>query len=200
MQALPESELREHMQSYLTSELNRGIPKILQFQVGRKAPPDDEPDIVNLIDQTAQAMCETNRYAAERLALADSMAKRAVEQLRAAEERVSKADAARVEAEAAFTQLCEQHQREYAAKLESLEWFKKEAFDRVARAENRICKAETRAIAAEQRVQRVELSFKRIEDAVKTKLLAAARELTSEIADRPAAKLKTTGSPVSATP
>ena len=184
---LPESELREHMQSYLTPELSDGVANILPFKADRNLSSDDECEIGNLIDQAAEAICETNRYATERLALADSMVKRAVEQLRAAEERIAKADAARVKAENAFTELCRKTEREYGAKLEALERIKKDALGRVARAENRISEAETRTIAAEQRVQSVELTFKRIEDAVKKKLLGPARQSMSETADRPAA-------------
>jgi hypothetical protein len=173
MHALRESELREHMESYVTTELNRTVTNILEFKVDRNLSADEGSNILDLIEQTSEAISDVNRHAAERLALADSLAKRAVEQLRAAEQRVQKAEAERVAAEAAFSELCQRTENEYAVKLEQLEALRNDALARVARSESRICEAEARVVAAERRAKSLESTFKRIEEAVRNKLFGS---------------------------
>ena len=185
MPALHESELREYMQSYRTPDLDRALTNIFEFKIDRKPSSDEECNVLCLIEEAAETISESTRYAAERLALADSLAKRAVEQLTAAEQRVTKAEAARIEAEAAFNELCRRTEEEYTTKFAELESLKNDAFARVARAENRIQEVEVRAMRAEARVQAVELTFKKIGDAVKNKLLAQARHSSGEISGKP---------------
>jgi chromosome segregation ATPase len=176
MAALRDSELREHMQSYLGQNFGEAAGNIIEFRTYPESPTDDSCSILQLIDDAAETIAQTNRYAAERLSHADSLAKRAVEQLQAAEKRVAVAEAARAEAEASFTELCERTDREYKIKLEELQTVKDDALARVARAETRMDDAEKRATAAEKRIQAVELTFKRIEVAVTKKLLTQARQ------------------------
>jgi chromosome segregation ATPase len=176
MPVLPEELLREHMRPYLSSEdgdSSKG--NLLPFQGSSRNQPSFGSTTLDLIDEAAERIAETNRFAAESLARVDSLARQALEQLSAAEKRIAKAEAERAEAEVALKQVTEKLEREFAAKLEQLEQLKEEADARIASAEDKLREAEARAHSAEERAKSMMETLEQIEAAVSSKILGNSR-------------------------
>ena len=176
MPVLREYELRDHMRPYVAREdEDLGMGNLLPFHRSSPHQPSFGASTLDLIDEAAQRIAETNRFAAESLARADSLARAALEQLSAAEKRIAKAEVDRMEAEAALEQLREKLERDFFSKLEQLEQLKKEADARIASAEDKLREAEARAHSAEERAKAMEETFERIEAAVSAKILDKSR-------------------------
>ena len=60
MHALHESELREHMQSYLTPDLDRTITNIFEFKIDRAPSSDEECNVLCLIEEAAETISEVD--------------------------------------------------------------------------------------------------------------------------------------------
>ena len=176
MPVLREYQLRDHMRPYLAPEdEDSGMGNLLTFHRSPRLQPSFGASTLELIDEAAQRIAETNRFAAESLARADSLARAALEQLSAAERRIAKAEADRLEAEAALEQLREKLERDFFSKLDQLEQLKEEADARIASAEDKLREAEARAHSAEERAKAMEETFERIEAAVTSKILDKSR-------------------------
>ena len=176
MPALRENELLDHMRPYLAPEdENSGMGNLLPFHRSSQHQPSFGSSTLDLIDEAANRIAETNRFASESLARVDSLARQAMEQLSAAEKRIAKAEADRAEAEATLEQLREKLERDFFSKLEQLKQLKEEADARITSAEDKLREAEARAQSAEERAEAMEETFKRIEAAVSSKILDKTR-------------------------
>ena len=172
MPVLRENELLDHMRPYLAPEdENSGMGNLLPFHRSSQHQPSFGSSTLDLIDEAAHRIAETNRFASESLARVDSLARQAMEQLSAAEKRIAKAEADRAEAEATLEQLREKLERDFFSKLEQLKQLKEEADARITSAEDKLREAEARAHSAEERAKAMEETFKRIEAAVSSKIL-----------------------------
>ena len=176
MPVLRENELLDHMRPYLAPEdENSGTGNLLPFHRSSQHQPSFGSSTLDLIDEAAHRIAETNRFASESLARVDSLARQAMEQLSAAEKRIAKAEADRAEAEATLEQLREKLERDFFSKLEQLKQLKEEADARITSAEDKLREAEARAQSAEERAEAMEETFKRIEAAVSSKILDKTR-------------------------
>jgi chromosome segregation ATPase len=185
MPVLREYVLHDHMQSYLAPEdEDSGTGNLLPFHGSSRQQPSFGSSTLDLIDEAAQRIAETNRFAAESLARVDSLAREALEQLSAAEKRIAKAEADRAEAEAALEQLREKLERDFFSKLEQLEQLKEEADARIESAEDKLREAEARAHSAEERAKAMEETFERIEAAVSSKILDKSRYSAANMASK----------------
>ena len=176
MPVLRENELLDHMRPYLAPEdEDSGMGNLLPFHRSSRHQPSFGSSTLDLIDEAAHRIAETNRFAAESLSRVDSLARQAMEQLSAAEKRIAKAEADRAEAEATLEQLREKLERDFFSKLEQLKQLKEEADARITSAEDKLREAEARAQSAEERAEAMEETFKRIEAAVTSKILDKTR-------------------------
>ena len=183
MPVLRENELLDHMRPYLAPEdENSGMGNLLPFHRSFRHQPSLGSGTLDLIDEAANRIAETNRFASESLARVDSLARQAMEQLSAAEKRIAKAEADRAEAEATLEQLREKLERDFFSKLEQLKQLKEEADARITSAEDKLREAEARAQSAEERAEAMEETFKRIEAAVSSKILDKSRYSTVNMA------------------
>ena len=176
MPVLRENELLDHMRPYLAPEdEDSGMGNLLPFHRSSQHQPSFGSSTLDLIDEAAHRIAETNRFASESLARVDSLARQAMEQLSAAEKRIAKAEADRAEAEATLEQLREKLERDFFSKLEQLKQLKEEADARITSAEDKLREAEARAQSAEERAKAMEETFERIEAAVSSKILDKSR-------------------------
>jgi primosomal protein N'' len=179
MPELSPNDLRRHMDAYLKASPESDGPKVVPLRKLLEPCSIEPSSTLALIEEAAETIAATNRFTAERLARADSLAKQAIQQLTDAEERIDKAESERAAAEAELDGVRLRLEQDYAAKLLKLEKLRADADARVASAEERLEEAFRRARLSEERVRAIEGTFTRIEEAIATKLLGGARSLSA---------------------
>ena len=171
MQANRMDWLREHMRNHIA---NHSALDPAETVLSFKRPPNTEMNpaaaALDVVYQAAELIRDVDNYAAERHALAETLAKQAIEKLKIAHDCVQSAESRRLAAEAKIKEFNDRVERDLSVRLQEVEKVMEQAASRIAAAEAQLSAAEQRARIAEIRANEAENALKRVEDEIRVRI------------------------------